>query len=421
MKLLKNVCSVSLIIWAGLIQLAAAEEGFLNIINEKPNVLIEVPVSRSIVAQSAFPFSDVAIADPKIADFSILSDTSIYILGKKPGQTTLTFLNQNDELISNISVKVTMDVSELQQHIDEIFSDHQIDIRTAADVIILSGAVDTPLTATKIISLAERYAPGKVSSLLSVKDKKPLRIEVDFIQTNRSFERYLTASDFEEKVLIGNSLKITRGEVKNIKHVIRLPLFSKDTEKMLPSEEYDFEALLAFKAGVKGLQKTLDALETEKVISYVDSQEIHAFPNERISIVKSASLSMPTNEDGHIQVSAKELGINLGVSLSLFGNESIPIALDLELITPENTDELKMNNASVISIEASRIGSDFVLQDGQKIALVGLFKSYFDNSKKSITWMNEIPLLAKFIKMDGFKRGESGLLVIISVHINDLH
>ena len=185
MKFVKDMYLFTLLIWVGLMQPVLAEESYLNILKEN-HVLIEVPVSQSVVAESVFPFSDVAIADPKIADFSILSDKSIYILGKKPGQTTLTFLNQDDELISNIDIKVTLDISELQSYVAKIFPDQNINIFTAADVIILSGTVDETSVVNRLMSLTERYAPGKVSNLLIVKNKKPFRIKVDFIKTKKN-------------------------------------------------------------------------------------------------------------------------------------------------------------------------------------------------------------------------------------------
>jgi hypothetical protein len=72
-----------------------------------------------------------------------------------------------------------------------------------------------------------------------------------------------------------------------------------------------------------------------------------------------------------------------------------------------------------MTINSHHIVSDIELRNGQAIAVIDLFNSHFEDNEESITWMKGISLLDKFIKMEGFKRGKSGLSAIISVHLND--
>ena len=418
MKFVKDMYLFTLLIWVGLMQPVLAEESYLNILKEN-HVLIEVPVSQSVVAESVFPFSDVAIADPKIADFSILSDKSIYILGKKPGQTTLTFLNQDDELISNIDVKVTLDISELQSYVAKIFPDQNINIFTAADVIILSGTVDETSVVNRLMSLTERYAPGKVSNLLIVKNKKPFRIKVDFIKTNSDFEQYLTAPDFQEFFLNEASLIKRLHSAESIKTVSKLPFFTLDAKKQGLFKKHSFKSLLAIKSGMRELQEALNELEEKNVIMFVESQSFFASTDERIALIKPTSFSLPINVGEIVQVFEKDLGISLRVSLSLPDNDIIPITLDLQLSAPEPIDPSSLSITSGMTINSHHIVSDIELRNGQAIAVIDLFNSHFEDNEESITWMKGISLLDKFIKMEGFKRGKSGLSAIISVHLND--
>jgi pilus assembly protein CpaC len=73
-----------------------------------------------VVVESDQPFAQLSIANPAIADISSLSDRTIYVLGKSPGLTTLTLLDANGQLITNVDVRVAADISEFKERLRQI-------------------------------------------------------------------------------------------------------------------------------------------------------------------------------------------------------------------------------------------------------------------------------------------------------------
>src|SRR6056300_914988 len=86
----------------------------LQIVRNGGESSIDVPMNRAVVVESDVPFAELSIANPSIADFSTLSDRTIYVLGKAPGRTTLTLLDANGRLITNVEVRVAADISEFK-------------------------------------------------------------------------------------------------------------------------------------------------------------------------------------------------------------------------------------------------------------------------------------------------------------------
>ena len=100
--------------------LAQAET--LRVVRGATDAALSVPMNRAVVVESDLPFAELSVANPAIADVSALSDRSIYVLGKAPGTTTLTILDGNGRLITNVDVRVAADVTEFKERLRQILS-----------------------------------------------------------------------------------------------------------------------------------------------------------------------------------------------------------------------------------------------------------------------------------------------------------
>jgi pilus assembly protein CpaC len=98
----------------------AAQAETVRILQNGSASNLNVSMNRAIVVESDVPFAELSIANPAIADFSTLSDRTIYVLGKTPGRTTLTLFDGTGQLITNIDVHVSTDVAEFKERLRQI-------------------------------------------------------------------------------------------------------------------------------------------------------------------------------------------------------------------------------------------------------------------------------------------------------------
>ncbi|NCM98056.1 MAG: general secretion pathway protein, partial [Rhodobacterales bacterium] len=155
---------------------------------------LNVPMNRAVVVESDVPFAELSIANPGIADISTLSDKSIYVLGKAPGRTTLTLLGADGRLIANVEVQVSPDIAEFKERLRQILPGEPIEVRTANDGIVLSGTVSSTAKLDRALDLANRYAPDRVSNLMSVGGTQQVMLKVRFAEMQRSVSKNLSAS-----------------------------------------------------------------------------------------------------------------------------------------------------------------------------------------------------------------------------------
>ena len=130
---------------------------------------VELATDTAIALASGVPFAELSIANPDIADISTISNDSLYLLGKRPGRTTLMLMGEGGQVMSIIDVHVTPDLSELRARLAEILPGEEIDAFTANDGIVLTGRASSQAQIDRALALAGHYAPGRISNLKTIK------------------------------------------------------------------------------------------------------------------------------------------------------------------------------------------------------------------------------------------------------------
>jgi Flp pilus assembly secretin CpaC len=77
-------------------------------------------------------------------------------------------MGEGGQVMSIIDVRVTPDISEFRARLAEILPGEQIEVFTANDGIVLTGRVSGQAQVDRAIALADHYAPGRISNLLTI-------------------------------------------------------------------------------------------------------------------------------------------------------------------------------------------------------------------------------------------------------------
>src|SRR6476469_4784261 len=94
---------------------------------------IAVPVNKSQVLRADRPYSKALIGNPDIADIVPISPTSVYVLGKKNGTTSLTLYDKGSRLIAVVDVVVGPDVTTLKRQMSDLIPGEGISARMSND------------------------------------------------------------------------------------------------------------------------------------------------------------------------------------------------------------------------------------------------------------------------------------------------
>ena len=261
----------------------------LQVVRKATGRDLSITMNQAVVVESDVPFAELSIANPAIADFSTLSDRTIYVLGKSPGRTTLTLLDASGRLITNVEVRVSADISEFKERLRQVLPGEAIEVRSANDGIVLSGTVSSTIRMDRALELAQRYAPERVSNLMSVAGKHQVMLKVRFAEMQRSVSKALgTSLSIDGRsnsgvgVIGGTNTTNTQGSVLNT------------LAGAIPSVQTNNAALaFGFDIGSTEVGILLEALETKGVVRTLAEPNLTALSGQEAKFLAGGEYPIP--------------------------------------------------------------------------------------------------------------------------------
>ncbi len=373
---------------------------------------LNVSTNRAVVVESDVPFAELSIANPGIADISTLSDRTIYVLGRAPGRTTLTLLGPDGRLITNVDVRVTPDVAEFKERLRQILPGEHIEVRTANDGIVLSGTVSSIQKLDRALDLANRYAPDRVSNLMSVSGQHQVMMKVRFAEMARSVSKGLNgglngfglgsdvSADFG-----GGSGQINPGAVGNV--------------SMNLSGDAVGQAFVNLNLGNVAINALLEALETKGMVRTLAEPNLVALSGQEAEFLAGGEIPIPVDTgDGGIGISYQPFGIQLRFTPRVV--EGDLINLQMGAVVSEIADDITISTNSDFNIPAfrSRATTTVVeLRDGESFAIAGLIEDDFVDTVQQVPWLGDVPVLGALFRSASFQREQTELVVIVTAHL----
>ena len=386
-----------------------AQAETLRVMRGAASSALQVPMNRAVVVESDTPFAELSIANPGIADISTLSDRTIYVLGKTPGRTTLTLLGADGRLITNVEVQVAPDIAEFKERLRQILPGERIEVRTANDGIVLSGVVSSIAKLDRALDLAERYAPERVSNLMSVGGTQQVMLKVRFAEMSRSVRKALNGS---VDIQGGNSVGIT-GETGT--------WLDGDNGIGNPIEvTAGMEGGLAigFNAGAFEVAVLLEALESKGVVRTLAEPNLTALSGQEASFLAGGEYPIPVvGDEGDVTIEYKPFGIELTFTPRVVDGDVINLKLDASVSGIDATNSFNNNGISVAAFRTRQASTTVEMRDGESFAIAGLLQDDFQDLNGQVPWLGDIPVLGALFRSAEYSREQSELVIIITPHL----
>jgi len=379
---------------------ASAQADTLRIVRGNVNETLVVAMNRAVVVESDRPFAELSIANPGIADISTLSDRSIYVLGKAPGRTTLTLLGPNGSLIANIEVHVAPDVAEFRERLRQILPNEQIEVRTANDGIVLSGTVSSIARLDAAMQLAERYAPDRVSNLMSVGGTHQVMLRVRFSEVQRSVAQELGASlTAGRSIGVGNGILRTGGNT---------------TGGGTAFGQLGF----GFGIGAVQFQVLLEALESNGLARTLSEPSLTSLSGQEAYFLAGGEFPVPvSNENGQITVEYRPFGVELTFTPRVLDGDVINLMLNASVSSLDPSTTVTTGGVSVPTLRRRQTSTTVELRDGESFAIAGLLQDDFRGSTRQVPWLGDIPILGALFRSSEYQRDQSELVIFVTAHL----
>ena len=386
----------------------------LRVVKRGTNAPLSVPMNRAVVVESDIPFAELSIANPGIADISSLSDRTIYVLGKSPGLTTLTLLDASGQLITNVDVRVAADVTEFKERLRQILPGENIEVRTANDGIVLSGIVSSTQRLQRALDLAERYAPERVSNLMSVGGIQQVMMKVRFAEMQRNVSKSLSSSLQLNGAIGGTGVNggtgttVTSGAIANSL-----------AGNVPPTNTNAGAVLFGFNAGSTQVGILLEALEQKGVVRFLAEPNLVALSGQEATFLAGGEFPVPVAQsDDRITVEFKPFGVELAFIPRVVDKDLINLELKAAVSAIDPTNSLSLGDGIEIAAFTRRETTSTVeMRDGESFAIAGLLTDDFTDNSSQLPWIGDVPVLGALFRSADYQRSQTELVIIVTAHL----
>ncbi len=393
--------------------LTSVQAQTLRVMEGSASSALEVPMNRAVVVESEIPFAEVQIANPGIADISTLSDKSLYVLGKAPGRTTLTLLGPDGKLISNVEVQVGADVAEFKERLRQILPGENIEVRTANDGIVLSGTVSSTAKLDRALDLAERYAPERVSNLMSVGGTQQVMLKVRFAEMQRSVAKNLSSSLALNNA--GSKLGGNGGTGQFTDGATRNSVFKGGSQTGGVGSEGAMT--IGFSAGSLQFAVLLEALESKGVVRTLAEPNLTALSGQEAKFLAGGEYPIPVSNKDGITVEYKPFGVELNFTPVVVDGDIINLTINAAVSAIDTTTTVQNAGFSLNAFKRRETSTTVEMRDGESFAIAGLLQDDFRDLNGQVPWLGDIPILGALFRSAEYQRSQSELVIIVTPHL----
>jgi len=396
---------------------------------------LDVPVNKSQVLRTDRPYAKALIGSQEIADIIPISGTSLYVLGKKAGTTSLTIYDRSNRLIAVLDVVVGPDVMTLKRQLSEVMPGNDVSARMANDSVILEGTVSSSIEADKAVQLAETYAPGKVVNLMSLGSAQQVMLEVRFSEVKRSALKQIgvnwDVNDNNLRGLAGGGAGVipTTQTVTTTGVGVTTTVTGPGNGQFVHGAITDTFGLLArtFSGLGANFRVQLDALERKGAVTTLAEPTLIALSGETASFLAGGEFPVPvvqnsgggggggaTGNNGAFTVEWKPFGVSLAFTPTVLADGVINLVVAPEVSSIDPSASIVINNLTIPGLQTRRAKTVVELRDGESFALAGLIRKDFQDTVRQVPLLGSLPIIGSLFRSTGFQHEQTELVIVVT-------
>lgn len=374
-----------------------------------PSDSIRVELNEGKLVRMDSPAASVFVANPEIADVAVKSPRLVYVFGKRPGETTLYAVDEDENVLVSSSLSVTHNLSRLQNALKNLLPSVAITAQSVDGGIVLDGFVQNAVESADAQLLASRFIGDNetVINRLRVTEPNQVNLRVRVAEVSRQVLRQLgfhwdAALDGSNiafglvsqgfagsNVLLGTALQATDGYFGSI-------------------NKGDFD-----------LNTLIDALAQENLVSLLAEPNLTALSGETASFLAGGEFPVPISQDSSndgsaITVEFKNFGVSLAFTPTVLSSNRISMRVRPEVSALSQQGAVTLGDFVIPALSVRRAETTVELASGQSFAIAGLIQNNGTLTASKIPGLGDIPILGELFRSDAFERDETELVIIVT-------
>ncbi|UYN93301.1 MAG: type II and III secretion system protein family protein [Enhydrobacter sp.] len=374
---------------------------------QQPTLSLEV--NKGTALKLPGPAATVFVAAPDIADVQVRSPGMIYVFAKKPGDTVLYAVDDQDRVLLNTIVSVTSPVSRMKATLDRLHPGNGVVIENQGESIVLSGVVRSGVVAEDARRLALQHVNGQANKVIgNIRVDAPTQVQlrVKIAEVNRS------------------ALKRVGINWQNINSIALFGLgpvqagFATQTIQVVGGAA---SGAISIQSNDGSLTSFIDLLATQGEATILAEPNLIALSGETASFLAGGEIPVVSPQSGSITttftVMYKQVGVSLGFTPTIVGDRiNLKVAPEVSQVTSTGEVSIPVGSGNLIipAVQTRRASTTVELGSGQSFAIAGLLQNSTVQTISKLPALGDIPILGTLFKSDAYQRNETELVILVT-------
>ncbi|CAE6688303.1 Type 3 secretion system secretin [Paraburkholderia nemoris] len=402
---------------------------------------VTIPVGKSAMVDVREPVRSRTVGNPSIVQAMLVSPQTLYLLGSDVGATNMIVQGRSGSC-TIIDVSVGADPGGLQQTLAALMPEETgIQVKTAADTLVLTGTVTDAVKAERVMELARAFVARPTTALQggAQMGSGPLPIGAAPRAMGvpapapalggGSGERIINMMHvaapqqvmLEVKVAeVSKTLIDQLGVAANIQGGIGSWSFGLLANYLSGG----LSALTASKANNLPLNLAVDAQKTDQLVKILAEPNLMAISGQEASFLAGGKVYIPVPQSNGaggttIVLQEEQYGVGLTFTPTVLEGGRINLKVSPEVSELSSTGVVvtagNSNTTSILPLITTRRASTTLqVFDGQSFAIGGLLKSNVTGSIKGLPGAAELPVLGALFRSTSYEQDKTELVFVVT-------
>lgn len=376
---------------------------------------VSVPLGKSLLVPMPEPVRNRTIGNPAVAQATMVSPQTLYILGLSVGTTNMIVQGRSGAC-RVIDVAVGADAGGLQSSLQQLMpGERDIHVSTAAGTIVLAGTVSNSQAAQQAVQIAHAYSDsagdgggaGKgagVLNMLAVTSPQQVMLEVKVAEVSKTLINQM-----------GSAFNIQGG-------------FGSWSGALVSNLLAGVASAGIFnKANNKPFSVAADAQNTDNLVKILAEPNLVTISGQEATFLAGGKIFIPIpqssgNGTSSITLQEEEFGVALKFTPTVLANGRISLKVAPEVSELSQTgvtlSATNIGGTSILPLITTRRASTTVqMSDGESFAIGGLIKDNATGALKAIPGVGEVPVLGALFRSTSFQQDRTELIFLITPHL----
>ena len=379
------------------------------------------------------------VADPLVADVTVLDSRNLIVLGKAAGITSIDVRGAGGMPLGAYAVRVDAQTDHASQVVARLAgTDSDIRVDAVGGALFVSGTAASPAEAARVLQGVRAVAAGDVIDALALAAPAQVSLEVLISEVPRTVANELgidwsvDINPFADATqwIWGTGVRLGTGalqvgqtyaqEIQVVDEAARRLIFELDTTELgvVPpaARGGDGGVVLSksheLNSGKYRLTGFLDALARNGLVTVHARPSLTTLSGEPAEFFSGLEVPVPAITDrGVIGTEYRQTGVGLTFTPTVLSSEQISLTVNAQ-VREVAIGGTTIAGAQVPNINERSAATTVELGDGQSIAIAGLYRRSTSSSDTGIPLLKDIPLWGALFGSTA-ERDDSAELVIV--------